>query len=543
MNKRTGYVRSVRILIVCLMIVFLCGCQADNVKTTDSLPEGFVGTQESTEEKPRIQDTEKPAHDKVEQKNEKATNSLLEDFIQYKKQSEDTSRRDLHIQSVEKSTSNKAPDKEGQSGDYLYKIKNDQVRITGFADKYATTVDIPSEIEGMPVTCIGSTVFSDMYDLESVTMPDTITNIGFAAFRDCTSLKQVKVSRNLKSISSCIFGGCLSLESIDLSDCKIEALLNHTFYECSSLRSVLLPSTLKSIGQLEFADCASLTDLIIPEGVQKIGDLTFYNTPWYEHLSDEFVVVGDGVLIKYNGPGGQVAIPQNVKYISDAFRNNDDITGISFGSNVVVIGDYAFSNCHALSNIVFPESDCAIGTSAFSGCGMSAVNIPDTVQYISDCAFSDCKNLRHVRLPEKLEYIPYACFSSCSLKNIVLPKGITYIGEYAFSSNWLRTIFIPESVEDIRDNAFKSNTTDLIIRCIEGSAAYDFALENQYVCSIVENGFIETKENEEFEYDCYQEYVNLVKYLGDKRSDQVLLPYELDNKPVNLVEDSLFYRG
>ena len=72
-------------------------------------------------------------------------------------------------------------------------------------------------------------------------------------------------------------------------------------------------------------------------------------------------VIENGVLMKYNGPGGQVVIPEGV----------------------TIIGTRAFRNCAAMTEVVSPESVCEIGADAFHGCkGLTRIFIPKQVQNI-----------------------------------------------------------------------------------------------------------------------------------------------------------------
>ena len=72
-------------------------------------------------------------------------------------------------------------------------------------------------------------------------------------------------------------------------------------------------------------------------------------------------VIENGVLMKYNGPGGQVVIPEGV----------------------TIIGTRAFRNCAAMTEVVIPESVCEIGADAFHGCkGLTRIFIPKQVQNI-----------------------------------------------------------------------------------------------------------------------------------------------------------------
>lgn len=61
-------------------------------------------------------------------------------------------------------------------------------------------------------------------------------------------------------------------------------------------------------------------------------------------MDNEGFVVKDGVLIKCKGPGGDVAIPEGVKTISDrAFVCRGDITGATIPDGVTAIGDFTFA--------------------------------------------------------------------------------------------------------------------------------------------------------------------------------------------------------
>ena len=64
---------------------------------------------------------------------------------------------------------------------------------TGTIKKYNgndAVVNIPSEINGTPVTTIGNAAFRDS-SVTSVTIPDSVTEIGSNAFADCTNLTSV----------------------------------------------------------------------------------------------------------------------------------------------------------------------------------------------------------------------------------------------------------------------------------------------------------------------------------------------------------------
>lgn len=161
----------------------------------------------------------------------------------------------------------------------------------------------------------------------------------------------------------------------------------------------------------------------------------------------EFFNVSDGVLSEYTGDESSVSIPSKV------------------GS----------------SNVI------AIGTGAFMGnTNITTVSIPSTVTRIGIEAFSDCTNLRSISLPSSLQSIGIGAFCSCtSLTNVDIPSGVTSIGDDAFADcTKLSSITIPSSVVSIGDNAF-GGCNNLVINCSEGSAAYNYAIENSINYSLV----------------------------------------------------------
>lgn len=150
--------------------------------------------------------------------------------------------------------------------------------------------------------------------------------------------------------------------------------------------------------------------------------------------------VSNGVLSEYTGSGGNVSVPSSV------------------GS----------------------ENVTAIGTGAFEGnTGITSLSLPSTVTRIGQSAFADCANLRSVSLPSSLQSIGLGAFCNCtSLASVSIPSGVTTIGDDAFADcSSLSTVTIPSSVTSIGDNAL-GGCDNLTIKCSEGSAAHDYAVEN-----------------------------------------------------------------
>ena len=128
---------------------------------------------------------------------------------------------------------------------------------TGTIKKYNgndAVVNIPSEINGTPVTTIGNAAFRDS-SVTSVTIPDSVTFISDSAFAYCSNLTNISIPNSVTSIGFSAFGGCTKLESITL------------------------PSSLRSISEALFSGCSQLTTIHIPVSVTSIENDAFDGCP------------------------------------------------------------------------------------------------------------------------------------------------------------------------------------------------------------------------------------------------------------------------
>ena len=112
----------------------------------------------------------------------------------------------------------------------------------------------------------------------------------------------------------------------------------------------------------------------------------------------EFVITKKGVLTKYNGPGGDVVIPEGVK----------------------AIGARVFYGCKSLKSVTIPEGVTEIGGSAFRGCTeLREVTVPKSVKMIGRYAFGDCESLRNLTIPGRVEEIGKFAFKGCDWDTVL----------------------------------------------------------------------------------------------------------------------------
>ena len=94
--------------------------------------------------------------------------------------------------------------------------------------------------------------------------------------------------------------------------------------------------------------------------------------------SDEHVfTVVNGVLISYEGPGGEIVIPDGVTSIADkVFYGNKSLTKVTIPEGCATIGKEVFNFCSNIKEIVLPtETEMTFGTKALSALiGLEKIN-------------------------------------------------------------------------------------------------------------------------------------------------------------------------
>ena len=138
----------------------------------------------------------------------------------------------------------------------------------------------------------------------------------------------------------------------------------------TALTYIQIPNTVTSIESATFRGCSSLASVNIPDTVRSIGDSAFVNT------SLTSITIPDGVTSiernAFNGCGSLVSIniPEGITSISGfIFGMCTSLTSISIPNSVTSIGEYSFQLCSSLASITIPENVKSIGDNAFEGCG------------------------------------------------------------------------------------------------------------------------------------------------------------------------------
>ncbi len=249
----------------------------------------------------------------------------------------------------------------------------------------------------------------------------------------------------------------------ELGGKKVTAIGEGAFFKNTAITSVTIPSGIESIGLYAFSDCTALTAVEIAESVWQIAPFAFDNTPWLDAQTDEFVTVGDGVLIAYNGTSRTPVLPDKVRHLGGAFAGVETIYTITGGRGLLSISDMALSFCMNLAEIDLGLSLVYIGNQAFSGSEkLRALNLPDTARYIGSQACLNCYELKTVDLGKSMETLGDNTFEYCQT---------------------MRVIFVPKTVKALKTSHF-TDCMSLGLLLYEGSEAeFDAISTNDNILS------------------------------------------------------------
>ena len=244
-------------------------------------------------------------------------------------------------------------------GDYTYTVSNGAATITAYNGS-ATTLTIPSQFSGILVTGIGGTAFSTRTALINLTIPSTVTSIsiGATSFSGCASLVNITVDPLNPSFSS-DSGALYNKDKTALVIYPagkagdfvvpetVTTIENNAANSAVNLRSIALPTGLRSIGIGAFRSCANLASITIPNSVTSIGTAAFDSCASLTSVSIPINVTGD---------------------LDQTFRYCTKLASVSILGNITGIIGYAFDGCTSLASITIPSSVTSIGTGAFRGC-------------------------------------------------------------------------------------------------------------------------------------------------------------------------------
>ena len=359
------------------------------------------------------------------------------------------------------------------SGMYEYRMQEDgTAEITGINNKDIVTLEIPAELDGIPVTSIGDDALMSCEKLQSVVIPEGIVSLGSGAFWYCPELESVSIPDSLVSMDSHAFALCRKLKTVEVypdhpvfavenralvnrQDQTLLTVLDHedtgTYtvtqgirriaafaFDGASFSSVLLPDSLTSVGALAFSDCMNLTEMIFPEGVTEIGHQVFAGSVKLESVTFPDSVTRIDMAVFADTPALKIV---RISPDHPVYEMNGPLLVDRRDHRIVS----ALNNLPGVYEI--PEGIEAVGSMAFQGCcGLTELNVPEGVTRIGSTAFCTCRNLRVITLPAGLVEIGDRAFEYCPEELLIRAPAGSLAEQYAREKGY-RFEALPESAD------------------------------------------------------------------------------------------------
>lgn len=231
---------------------------------------------------------------------------------------------------------------------------------------------IAAEAEGLPVTKVGNFAFENA--ITQITIPEGVAEICDNTFTNCKKLKSVVLPSTLKHIGDRAFAN-------------------------TPLTQVTLPEGLEVIGERAFEDCKKLSKLNLPESVWQIGSSAFADTAITS-----------------------IAFPTQITHLPYGVCSEcPKLKKVELHEGIVAIGRFAFGQTPSLKSVTLPEGVKVIGHNAFQDSGISKITIPDKVEEIGKGAFAG-KKLKQATVRTRTAKIIMSAFPR-SVKNGACWKG------------------------------------------------------------------------------------------------------------------------
>ena len=316
----------------------------------------------------------------------------------------------------------------------------------------------------------------------SVTIPEGVSTIGTGIFWGCTKITEIRynaisptcenyvfsnvgdpsvgvrviIGKDVTVIPGYLFAkgsynnispNVISLEFEEGSKCT--DIQNFAFYGCEPLKTVYLPSSIKSIGSSAFAGCTGMSYLYFS-----------HTADWYDWDHSRYPVSENAFTnIGKNSDELTVVIGKDTTFIHNNTFYNTGITEVIFEEDSLCtrIGGLAFAYCYSLKSITFGEGIQTVGYYAFDKCtALTAVHARDLDAFcgINYTDLSD--NISVVNEGSNpLYYAKTLYYNGAPVTELVISNNVTKIGCGAFyGCTSITSVYIPESVIEIGNFAF-----------------------------------------------------------------------------------------
>ena len=318
-------------------------------------------------------------------------------------------------------------------GDIGYTFKRDNDRELILLDARFCVSNVNTSLLEIPetvlfdrieykVTKVTSRSLDRIKFFKEIRFPNSIIEIPSFCFYNCDKVEKLIFGSGITKIPSCFAKHATNLREVIFSN-NLESVSSDAF--CNTrLEKLILPPSLKEIGQCAFYSCDELSEITFPESLEYLGFKAFIGC---RSLQGNIHFQGSPPKSDLCGNRYYKIFPHHMKrenntlYVKSKFIN-DFISDSGFGRSTILVEEQKYLELEFRHGeiLLIPKLDKS-GRNYYSG----EIRVPKTVIYdgklknidkIEDFAFSSCPELKSVILPAGIRLGDNVFFNSPQCK-------------------------------------------------------------------------------------------------------------------------------
>ena len=128
-------------------------------------------------------------------------------------------------------------------------------------------------------------------------------------------------------------------------------------YEClrdnNDIESVIIPGSVKTIGDRAFHKCKNLTNVVLPEGLKELGYSVFYGCGLENVVLPESLVKAGSSAFANNTAMTTAVIKGKTEFAQKTFADCSNLISVEFHNVINTLPESMFENCVKLQIVHF----------------------------------------------------------------------------------------------------------------------------------------------------------------------------------------------
>lgn len=288
-----------------------------------------------------------------------------------------------------------------------------------------------------------------IFDKNTVEVPEQIgeypvVGLDERSFSCITTIKKIVLPKTIRRIGDKAFYWCSALEELEIQSCES---IGKNCFSKTKLKNIHIPHNTSYIDVSAFLDIPTLQNITVDD-------------------NNEFFSTENGVLYNKDksilrfcpqGKTNCITININCVSISSYAFYNSSVKQVNFNNKLEMIFTEAFRGC-AMENMMLPPHLTYIGDGAFYGAEkITDIFIPSSVTEVGKEAFKFCVNAETVYIGTGVSELKQRTFEKCFKLKTVNMQTVEKIGSYCFNDCFRMTDIDLSNVKSIGYSAFLRN--------------------------------------------------------------------------------------